>query len=227
MTSLALTLTQPGLDGRGDLYSAKMVRVEEAQVMVQTGNEQLLNAEDDEASCLKELIRRGRDGDIQAFEAIYRRFKIPLFNIAFRHTYDRQVSEDLLQDVFIKVFTHFREVREEKTFVGWLYRIAVNTCYSYLRQKRSEAQKTTSLSEVEAGIGETVSERDIALKKSLDDAIKGLPGKLKAVFLLHDVQGFKHEEIAGMMSWSVGTSKSQLFKARMKVRQFLEKKKAL
>jgi RNA polymerase sigma-70 factor (ECF subfamily) len=227
MTSLALTLTQPGLDGRGDLYSVKMVRVEEEQVMVQPGNEQLLNKEDDEASCLKDLIRRGRDGDIQAFEAIYQRFKIPLFNIAFRYTYDRQVSEDLLQDVFIKVFTHFREVREEKTFVGWLYRIAVNTCYSYLRQKRSEAQKTISLSEVEAGIGETVSESDVALKKSLDDAIKDLPGKLNAVFLLHDVQGFKHEEIAGMMSWSVGTSKSQLFKARMKVRQFLGKKKAL
>ena len=227
MISLALTLTQPGLDGRGDLCSVRIVRVEEAQVMVQPGNEKLLNIEDDEASCLKELIRRGRDGDIQAFEAIYQRFKIPLFNIAFRYTYDRQVSEDLLQDVFIKVFTHLREVREEKTFVGWLYRIAVNTCYSYLRQKKSEAQKTISLDEVEAEISGTISESDVVLKKSLDDAIKGLSEKLKAVFLLHDVQGFKHEEIARMMGWAVGTSKSELFKARMKVRHHLEKRKAL
>ncbi len=227
MTSLALTMTRPGLDGRDDLCFAKMVRAEEAQVMVQPGNEQPLKKEDDDASCLKDLIRRGRDGDIQAVEAIYQRFKIPLFNIAFRHTYDHQVSEDLLQDIFIKVFTHLHEVREEKTFVGWLYRIAVNTCYSYLRQKRSEAQKTISLSEVEAGIGGTVSESDVILKKSLDDAVKDLPGKLKSVFLLHDVQGFKHEEIAGMMGWSVGTSKSQLFKARMKVRHHLEKKKVL
>lgn len=227
MISLALTLTQPGLDGRGDLCSVRMVRAEEAQVMTQSGNEELLNTEDDEASCLKELIRRGRDGDIQAFEDIYQRFRVPLFNIVFRHTYDHQVSEDLLQDVFIKAFTHLGDVREEKTFVGWLYRIAVNTCYSYLRQKRSEAQKTISLSEVEAEIGGTVSEGGVVLKKSLDDAIKDLPRKLKAVFILHDVQGFKHEEIASMMGWSVGTSKSQLFKARMKVRHHLEKKKAL
>jgi RNA polymerase sigma-70 factor (ECF subfamily) len=176
---------------------------------------------------LDDLIARGRDGDALALEAIYYRYKTALFNMAYRYTYDRSTAEDLLQEIFIKVFTHLGDVRKTQTFTGWVYRIALNTCYSHLRGKRVELQKNVPLAEVEGTlheVQENSSARDV--RKPLDDAIAGLPRRLKEIFLLHDVQGFKHGEIARMLGLSVGTSKSQLFKARLKIREFLKERKA-
>lgn len=176
---------------------------------------------------LDDLIARGRDGDALALEAIYYRYKTALFNMAYRYTYDRSTAEDLLQEIFIKVFTHLGDIRTTQTFTGWVYRIALNTCYSHLRGKRVELQKNVPLAEVEGTLHE-VEENSLArdVRKPLDDAIASLPRKLKEIFLLHDVQGFKHGEIARMLGLSVGTSKSQLFKARQRIREFLEERKA-
>ncbi len=174
---------------------------------------------------LKDVIRRSREGDIQAMEAIYKHFNRRLFNLVYRYTYNSEIAEDLLQDIFLKVFSHLQDIRNEETFVGWIYRIAVNTCYSYLRRKKSQLQRTMPLDEVEGKIeGETYKSGDEIMKKSLDDAIQNLPDKMKSIFLLHDVQGFKHKEISQMLGRSVGTSKSQLFKARMKIREYLGNK---
>ena len=176
---------------------------------------------------LDDLIARGRDGDALALEAIYYRYKTALFNMAYRYTYDRSTAEDLLQEIFIKVFTHLGDIRTTQTFTGWVYRIALNTCYSHLRGKRVELQKNVPLAEVEGTLHE-VQENSLArdVRKPLDDAIAGLPRRLKEIFLLHDVQGFKHGEIARMLGLSVGTSKSQLFKARLRIREFLKERKA-
>ncbi|MGB8951704.1 MAG: RNA polymerase sigma factor [Candidatus Aminicenantales bacterium] len=171
---------------------------------------------------LADLIRRSCCGDATAMEAIYLRFKNALFGLAYRYTYDRTAAEDLLQEIFLKIFTHIKDVRRVETFVGWIYRIALNTCYSYLREKRIELRKFVPLGEVEGILREeTRDSSDVAVKKSLEEAIARMPEKLKRIFLLHDVQGFKHHEIARMLGLSVGTSKSQLFKARMKVREYL------
>jgi RNA polymerase sigma-70 factor (ECF subfamily) len=175
-----------------------------------------------------DLVERSRRGDARAMEAIYERYKRPLFNLAFRFTYNSTVAEDLLQDIFIKVFTHLDDVQNVKTFSGWIYRIGLNTCYSYLRGKKVEAQRSIPLSEIEGKMEEACSDtEEKEIKKPLDEAIQSLPEKLKAIFLLHDVQGFKHEEIAKTLGCSVGTSKSQLFKARMRIRQFLKDKQVL
>ena len=176
---------------------------------------------------LADLIRRSQAGDGQAMEALYYRYKTALFNMAYRYTYDRATAEDLLQEIFIKVFTHIEDVRRTETFTGWIYRIALNTCYSHLRGKKIELQKNVPLADVEGALhapGESESSNDV--RRPLDEAIARLPEKLKEIFLLHDVQGFKHEEIARMLGLSVGTSKSQLFKARLKLRDFLTQRKA-
>jgi len=168
----------------------------------------------DKAAELSSLIRRSQEGDSLAIEAIYEQYKRPLFSLAYRYTYDSATAEDLLQEIFIKVFTHLKDIQRVETFPGWLYRIAVNTCYSYLRQNKTELQKKVPLSEVEAEMKQPEGESpESYLKKPLDEAIEVLPKKLKSVFLLHDVQGFKHHEISRMLGCSVGTSKSQLFKA--------------
>jgi RNA polymerase sigma-70 factor (ECF subfamily) len=175
---------------------------------------------------LADLVERGRSGDLSAMESIYEMFKRPVFSLQYRHTMNQAVAEDLLQDVFLKVFSHLREVRDADTFPAWVYRIALNTCYSYLRQKKAQSGKTVPLSETDSQImdeGAEPVERD--LKKPLEMAVQSLPPRLRSVFVLHDVQGYKHEEISRLLGCSVGTSKSQLFKARLKLRVFLKARK--
>ncbi len=177
---------------------------------------------------LSSLILRSQSGDEHAMEEIYNRYKMPLFHLAYRFTFDRVTAEDLLQDIFIKIFTHMKDVQKDETFVAWMYRIAINTCYSFLRRRRSREGKMIALSEVEGKKEEAVyDDHESGLAKPLDQALRELPERLRAVFLLHDVQGYKHEEIAQMLGVSVGTSKSQLFKARMRIREYLKEKKAL
>lgn len=184
------------------------------------------NLQDD--TQLEDLINRCRAKDAGAVEALYERFNRPLFNLIYRYTANREVSEDLLQDVFVKIFSNLHTLRSSETFVSWMYRIAVNTCFGYLRTKRSQFQRVIPLEKMKDRIGQDDRQSsDRLMRRSLDEAIQSLPSKMKTIFLLHDVQGFKHEEIAPMLGCSVGTSKSQLFKARMKIRERLEKGKLL
>jgi RNA polymerase sigma-70 factor (ECF subfamily) len=176
---------------------------------------------------LAELIARGRVGDAVALESLYRRYKSGLFNLAYRYTYDRATAEDLLQEIFLKIFTHLDDVQNIETFTGWVFRIALNTCYSHLRGRRVEIEKTVPMAAVEGTRHEArVDAEENDIRKPLDEAIAGLPARLREIFLLHDVQGFKHEEIARMLGLSVGTSKSQLFKARLKIREVLKARRA-
>jgi RNA polymerase sigma-70 factor (ECF subfamily) len=174
---------------------------------------------------LKELIQQSRDGDLQAMGILYEHFKASLFNLALRYTYNYAAAEDVIQDVFVKVFTNLHTLDEDKAFVGWLYRIAVNTCLSYLRSHKKLRQKTIPLDDVQGMVADSApSATQKAENKVLEQSIQKLPPRLKSVFLLHDVQGFKHQEIAHILGCSVGTSKSQLFKARKKMRKLLELK---
>jgi len=177
---------------------------------------------------LEDLVARGRDGDLAAMESIYEMFKGPVFGLVYRYAQNRTVAEDLLQDVFLKVFSHMRRVRDSATFPGWIFRIALNTAYSHLRQKRVQTEKLVPLGDMEGRIEEPGAEpveRD--LRGPLEEAIEALAPRLRSVFVLHDVQGYKHEEIARTLRCAVGTSKSQLFKARLKIREHLRAKKAV
>lgn len=172
---------------------------------------------------LADLLARGRSGDLAAMESIYEMFKRPVFGLQYRHTLNQAAAEDLLQDVFLKVFSHLREVRDANTFPAWIFRIALNTCYSYLRQKKAQGGRTVPLSEMEGQIlDENAEPVEKDLKEPLETAVESLPPRLRSVFVLHDVQGYKHEEISRLLGCSVETSKSQLFKARMKLRVFLK-----
>jgi len=174
---------------------------------------------------LDELVKQCQQGDPRAMEALYLLYKRPVFNLAYRHTYDRATAEDLLQETFIRVFTNIQTVERSDTFSAWVYRIALNTCFSHLRQKKIRTQKTLPLGDIEGKMDEAVFDsHETAVTKPLDEAIQLLPQKLRTIFVLHDVQGFKHEEIARMLGCSVGTSKSQLFKARLRIREYLKGK---
>ncbi len=203
-------------------------RIAEAFPLMTSDKREQRKRPDIPLSSLSHLIWRSKAGEPEAMEEIFEHYKGPLFSLIYRYTNNRQAAEDLLQDVFIKIFTHIRDVQKMETFVAWVYRIALNACYSYLRSKQSGARQAVSLSEVEGRKEEAVYNRhEEGLERPLSEAIHELPEKLKTVLLLHDVQGFKHEEIAQVLGFTVGTSKSQLFKARMRVREYLKNKRIL
>jgi len=167
------------------------------------------------------MISAAQQGDQSAIEKLYHRFKTPVFNLAYRYTRDGAAAEDILQDVFIKVFTHIDDITSAATFPAWVYRVAINASLSHLRVRNRH--RIVPLAAIEGRLEEASYDADTShLRKPIEDAVETLSERLKSVFLLHDVQGFKHEEIAGILGCSTGTSKSYLFKARMRIRKRLK-----
>ena len=154
-------------------------------------------------------------------EEIYNDYKSSIFNLTYRYARDLPSAEDLLQDIFIKIFTRISKLRSLEAFNAWVYRTAINACISYTR--KSGRGKHIPLNEIEKPDEDEAD--NIHIRMDMEKAVGILPPKQKAVFLLHDVQGFTHGEIAQTMKWSEGTSKSQLFKARMKIRKHLKDKR--
>jgi RNA polymerase sigma-70 factor (ECF subfamily) len=227
MDSLGLLLAVQGQIGDNSLRAEYKSFLEAALAMDQDARRGSVWGAPDQTR-LADLVARGQAGDLTAVESLYEMFKRPVFGLVYRHAQNAAVAEDLLQDVFIKIFSNLGRVRDAGTFPAWVFRIALNTSYSYLRQKRAQGERLVPLEDlggnVEDRTGETV-EKD--LRGPLEQAIQTLAPRLRSVFVLHDVQGFKHEEIAKTLGCSVGTSKSQLFKARIKLREFLRSKGAV
>lgn len=168
---------------------------------------------------LFETVKQCQDGDTSAMENVYIAYKSSVFKLACRFTGDSLLAEDLLQDIFVKVFTNIKKLRSPEAFNSWLYRIAVNTCMSFARKKKKA--KEVSLEEMENA---EIIDEESQVKQQIKKAMDTLPPKQKIVFQLHDVQGFTGAEIAKIMRCSEGTTKSQLFKARMKIRNFIRSK---
>lgn len=168
-----------------------------------------------------ELARRCVRGDTAAFEEMYRAHAARLYSLAFRMTGSAEAAEDLLQDIFLLAHRRLAGFRGDSALGTWLYRLATNQCLDYLRSRTARMAKTTdSLDEADAAeppapapaVPAAVSRLD------LDRAIATLPPGCREVFVLHDVEGFEHAEIAALLGISAGTSKSQVHKARLRLR---------
>ncbi len=227
MSACSLFLAAQGQIGDNGSYANLDAFIEAALDMERVRGESPAWGTADKA-LLEDLVTRGRAGDLAAMESLYEMFKGPVFGLLYRYAQNRAAAEDLLQDVFLKVFTHMGRVREAATFPGWIFRITLNTAYSHLRQKRVLNARLVPLGDVENRVEEATSEPvEQDLRRPLEEAIQALPPRLRSVFVLHDVQGYKHEEIARRLGCAVGTSKSQLFKARIRVRDHLRARKAV
>ena len=227
MIAPGLFLAVQGQIGDNGLYAERDFFIEAVLDMERMRREGPVWGTADKA-LLEDLVARGRAGDLVALGSLYEMFKGPVFGLVYRYAQNRAVAEDLLQDVFLKVFGNMRHVRDSATFPGWIFRIALNTAFSHLRQKRAQTEKLVPLGDLEGRLEEPGAEpveRD--LQGPLEDAIRALTPRLRSVFILHDVQGYKHEEIARRLGCAVGTSKSQLFKARIRVREYLRARKAV
>ena len=176
-------------------------------------------------SNLDELIGGSQQGQLEAFEGLYNLYKKKVYGLAYSLTRNQQTAEDLTQDIFIKIFSTIQDVNQPDYFPAWVYRLSLNTCYSYLRRQRTLDEKLSRLTPAEESQdGRDFDSRPGDLARAVQEALSYLPEKLRMVFVLHEVEGLTHEEIAGLLGCQAGTSKSQLFKARLKLRKILRKK---
>jgi len=180
-----------------------------------------------------EAIERAKQGDGEAFQALYEKHKRRVYSLCLRMTANTAEAEDLTQEAFLQLFRKIATFRGESAFSTWLHRLSVNVVLMHLRKK---CLPVVSLEETTQG-GEEDSPKkdfgaqDLALAGSIDrmqlqKAVDDLPPGYRTIFVLHDVEGYEHNEIAEIVGCSIGNSKSQLHKARMKLRDLLKMNRA-
>jgi RNA polymerase sigma-70 factor (ECF subfamily) len=175
-----------------------------------------------------ELTQRSAEGDMKAFEELYQRHNRRVYSLCLRMTGNVTEAEDLAQEVFIQLFRKIGSFRGESAFTTWLHRLTVNQVLMHFRKRGVRLEQTTEDGEAPIQIvkgTENPNAMPVVDRIALDKAIAQLPPGYKMVFTLHDIEGHEHEEIARMLGCSVGTSKSQLHKARMKLRGLLRQQK--
>lgn len=180
-----------------------------------------------------EAIERAKQGDAEAFEFLYDLHKRRVYSLCLRMTGNTASAEDLTQEAFLQLFRKIGTFRGESAFSTWLHRMAVNVVLMQLRKK---GLPLVPLDESTEGDDEgTVKKEpgapDERLAGSLDRlrlqrAVDELPPGYRTIFVLHDVEGYEHNEIAEIVGCSIGNSKSQLHKARLKLRELLRANRA-
>jgi RNA polymerase sigma-70 factor (ECF subfamily) len=159
--------------------------------------------------------------DVPAFEELYRQHSTRLFNLAWRMCGTQADAEDLLQEIFLLAYRKLPEFRGDSTVGTWLYRLAMNRCLDHLKSRQTRATGVTTALDEEALAGPR-RVADAGIKRiDLERAVARLPEGARAAFILHDIEGFQHHEIATILGINEGTSKSQVHKARLKLRAFL------
>lgn len=170
------------------------------------------------------LAQKSATGDMVAFEQLYERHNRRVYSLCLRMTSNVQEAEDLAQEVFIQLFRKIGSFRGESAFTTWLHRLTVNQVLMHFRKRNVKLEQTTDDGEtpIQIVVGTAnPNQMPVVDRIALDRAIAQLPPGYRTVFTLHDIEGHEHEEISRMLGCSVGTSKSQLHKARMKLRMLL------
>jgi RNA polymerase sigma-70 factor (ECF subfamily) len=178
------------------------------------------NAEDKAAA--QKLIRRAQAGDVDAFEILYSEHSPRIYALCLRlMAGDTSDATELLQDVFIKAWRRLDTFRGDSAFASWLHRLTVNTM---LENTRSEGRRTARVLPMEdtSHLAGAARASGIELKMDMENAIASLPKGARLAFVLHDVEGYQHQEIAEQLSVTVGTVKAQLHRARRLLRERLE-----
>ncbi len=175
-----------------------------------------------------ELCRLATAGNIAAFELLYQKYHRRTYSLCLRMTSSQTEAEDLTQEVFIQLFRKIGSFRGDSAFSTWLHRLTVNQVLMHFRRRSVKNEKTSDdgeMPEQTVAGSANPNKMQVVDRIALKNAIAELPNGYRRVFLLHDVEGFEHEEVARIMGISVGTSKSQLHKARLKLRGLLVKQK--
>ena len=167
-------------------------------------------------------VLSGSNDDGATFETLYRTHAKRIYSLAYRFVGNATDAEELLQEIFLQVHRRLGSFRHEAALSTWLHRLAVNRCLDHVRSRgaRQAALTATLADDTPTPARARVSTDPIA-RLDLQRAIARLPRGCRAVFLLHDVEGYEHREVADLLGIAVGTSKSQLHKARLRLRSLL------
>lgn len=177
----------------------------------------------EEKPAVLDSIRRAQAGDVDAFELLYREHAGRIYVLCLRlKAGDTSGATELMQDVFIKAWRRLATFRGDSAFSSWLHRLAVNIM---LENARSEGRRTTRVLTMDdtSRLAGAARSSGIELKMDMEDAIASLPKGARLAFVLHDVEGYQHREIAEQLGVSVGTIKAQLHRARRLLRERLER----
>jgi RNA polymerase sigma-70 factor (ECF subfamily) len=175
----------------------------------------------------RSLVQRAQRGDEQAFATLFQLHKKRVYSVCLMMTKDTAEAEDLTQETFMQVFRSVGSFRCDSAFSTWLHRVAVNTVLMKLRRRKSPAVSLDEpVSPESPSLRREIGTADPRLSGAIDRialhrAMQELPEGCRKIFGLHEVEGFQHHEIAEMLDCSVGNSKSQLHKAKMKMRDLL------
>jgi RNA polymerase sigma-70 factor (ECF subfamily) len=163
-------------------------------------------------------------GDASAFDRFYDRFATRLYSIAFRLCGDSSLAEDLTQEVFLHLLRKIHLFNGQASLSTWIHRVATNFCISYLRSYQPRKYPHEPEESLQKHLDRKSSQHSSTLHHRLDleHSLSQLPEGYRTILILHDIEGYKHEEIAKMLDISPGTSKSQLHHARMKLRSLLQ-----
>jgi RNA polymerase sigma-70 factor (ECF subfamily) len=180
------------------------------------------------AAAIDDTLERAQAGDHAAFAQLYSLHKRRIYSLCLRMVGNVAEAEDLTQDAFLQLHRKIATFRGDSSFVTWLHRLAVNVVLMHLRKKGlslislDEAMEPTA----DEGPGRSFGAPDLTLAGAIDRmvlqrAVADLPPGYRLIFILHDIEGYEHNEVATMLDCSVGNSKSQLHKARLRLRQML------
>src|SRR3954466_6411745 len=170
-----------------------------------------------DAASPDDVVRRAQQGDVPAFEILYKFHAASVFALCRRMTGDEREARELVQDVFVRAWERLRTFRGESSLFTWLHRLAVNVVLGHLRS--SSRHPTAELQDDIAGSG---SSDGIDDRLDLDAAVARLPAGARTVFVLHDIHGYSHDDIAQMTGIAPGTARAQLWRARRALLHALE-----
>jgi len=180
------------------------------------------------------FVQRAQRGDEQAFATLFQLHKKRVYSVCLQMTKDVADAEDLTQEAFMQVFRSVNSFRGDSAFSTWLYQVAVNTVLMKLRRRKSPPVLSLDepVSTDSPSLKREVGKQDPSLSGAIDRialrrALEELPGGCRQIFDLHEVEGYQHHEIAELLQCSIGNSKSQLHKAKMKMRDLLLPRKVL
>jgi len=171
----------------------------------------------------EELVAQCQAGNVEAFETLYHQHAARLYTLACRMAGSPEDGEDLLQEIFLQAYRKLGSFKGDAAIGTWLYRLALNHCLDYVRSRQAKMNKLTDTLDADTSIQPTARRDTPIARLDLERALERLPDGCREAFVLHDVEGFDHKEVGRLLGIAEGTSKSQVFKARMKLRALLGK----
>jgi RNA polymerase sigma-70 factor (ECF subfamily) len=167
-----------------------------------------------------DVVRRAQQGDVEAFERIYRTHSPAVYALCRRMVGDERESRDLVQDVFVRTWQRLTTFRGQSALGTWIHRLAVNVVLEQLRSAKRDTLRF--IDDDDDALPSSTNERQLDTAMDLDRALVRLPAGARSVFVLHDIHGYSHDEIAQMTGIAPGTARAQLWRARRALMRLLD-----